>query len=166
MSQPKDFEALSFAVELALKRHEEEQKRIDLLNSRAFNLIGYAAALGGLYFGTTGQNIACNAVLLVLSLTVFFIDLAVIVLCLWASNVFFRNWYATGPGWELLVKDGSSLTAQELKESMLRTYGEAYGTNYDRNMKTANLLRIASALFALGFVIGFVGFISVFFKFI
>ena len=157
-----DEKALSFAVELAIKRHEEELKRTENLNNRANSLIGYAATLGALFFGIILPKLSNNAFLFGITFFVFFFEFFVIILCLVAGNALLVKWFITGPGGRILSVFGKTLSETEIKERLLESYVKAYDNNYQRNIKSANLISWASILFSIGFILGLIGFFAQF----
>lgn len=155
----KDEKALSLALDIALKRNEDEQKRKENLNSRANNLMGYAATLGALYYGIVSQKIINNDYLLFISFFVFAIESFVIILCLMASNAFLFTEFFVGPGGKVLNKSGKDLLETQLKIQILEKYTNGYEQNYKRNITSANNIKWAMILFSFGFFFGLLGFI-------
>lgn len=162
MENVKDEKALSYAVELALKRHEEERKRTENLNNRANNLIGYAVALGSLYFGIVSTKFSNSTFLIVITFLVFLIEFLVIVLCLYSNNTLLLKRFLTGPGGKILTKSAKDMSESDLKYQILVSYTNAYDTTYKRNIISSNVLKWSSILFAFGFLLGFVGIITQF----
>lgn len=161
MNEIKDVNALSCALEISLKRHEEELKRVEVLHGKANTLIGYTTALGGLYFGfVSSKPLAGNTFLSMMSFFVFLIATIVIILCLYANNSLLVKWFATGPGGKIMIKKAKELTEIEFKSEMLESYATVYSTNYKQNLKSSNTIQLASILFTLGCFIGLLGFLS------
>jgi len=153
--------SLNYAVEIALKRHEEEKNRMEKLNNRASTLLGYASGLGTLYFGFTIPILIkdFNLLLAISLVIVFLIMLIVIMLCFKANNSLLIKKYMTGPGGKILKQKAFEYSEEKLKSKILESYSIAFDNNYAKNYKAANILQKALIVFIIGVLIGFSSFI-------
>ncbi len=159
MNKIQDIKALDFAVEMTLNRHKEERKRTEDLNNRANKLIGYAVALGSLYYGLVSAKLPENKTLSIITGSPFLLEIIVVLISLSVNNIFLTSRFLTGPGGEILKKYAREMSEIEFKYKILDIYSNAYDRGYKENIKSSKKLKYASFFLGIGFVLGFIGII-------